>query len=113
SLNPDDIESMTVLKGAAAAALYGFRAKDGAIVITTKSGAGRKSRGIGLEYNTNYTIDRAVDETDFQYEYGQGEGGIRPGDLGMAQSSGVWSFGEKFDGKPAIQFDGVERPYEP
>ncbi|ODS83747.1 MAG: SusC/RagA family TonB-linked outer membrane protein [Cytophagaceae bacterium SCN 52-12] len=109
SINPDDIESMTVLKGAAAAALYGFRAKDGAIVITTKSGT--KNKGIGLEYNTNYTIDRAVDETDFQYEYGQGEGGIRPSTLAMAQSSSIWSFGEKLDGKPTIQFDGVERPY--
>jgi len=113
SLNPDDIESMTVLKGAAAAALYGFRAKDGAIVITTKSGGGSKKRGIGLEYNTNFTMDRPVDETDFQYEYGQGEGGVRPSTLAMAQSSGVWSFGERFDGQPTIQFDGVERPYQP
>jgi len=111
SLNPDDIESMTVLKGAASAALYGFRAKDGAIVITTKSGA--RQKGIGLEYNMNYTLDRAVDETDFQYEYGQGEGGIRPSTLAMAQSSSIWDFGEKYDGRPTIQFDGVERPYRP
>jgi TonB-dependent SusC/RagA subfamily outer membrane receptor len=111
SINPDDIESMSVLKGAAAAALYGFRAKDGAIVITTKSGT--KNKGIGLEYNMNYTMDRAVDETDFQYEYGQGEGGVRPTTLAMAQSSSIWSFGEKFDGAPTIQFDGVSRPYLP
>lgn len=111
SINPDDIESMSVLKGAAAAALYGFRAKDGAIVITTKSGT--KNKGIGLEYNMNYTLDRAVDETDFQYEYGQGEGGERPSTLAMAQSSSIWSFGEKFDGRPTMQFDGVERPYSP
>src|SRR5688572_6271621 len=53
SINPDDIESMTVLKGAAAAALYGSRAKDGVIMITTKTKGDQK--GIGLAYNLNYT----------------------------------------------------------
>ncbi|MEO9005294.1 MAG: TonB-dependent receptor plug domain-containing protein, partial [Ginsengibacter sp.] len=71
SINPDDIESMTVLKGAAAAALYGFRAKDNAIIITTKSGQGHV--GIGVELNSNFQADKAIDFTDFQYEYGQGE----------------------------------------
>src|SRR5690606_33265605 len=75
SINPDDIESMTVLKGAAAAALYGFRAKDGAIIITTKSG--RNQQGIGISYSLNYQADQPLDYTDFQYEYGQGEYGIR------------------------------------
>jgi TonB-dependent SusC/RagA subfamily outer membrane receptor len=53
SIDPDNIESMTVLKGAAASALYGSRAKDGVIMITTKS-KGRGS-GIGIEYNMNFT----------------------------------------------------------
>ncbi|MEI9908257.1 MAG: TonB-dependent receptor plug domain-containing protein [Bacteroidota bacterium] len=48
-INPDDIESMTILKGAAAAALYGSRAKDGVIMITTKTRA--KGKGIGVTYN--------------------------------------------------------------
>lgn len=111
SVNPDDIESMTVLKGAAAAALYGYRAKDGAIIITTKSG--RAGQGIGVEVNSNFQADKALDFTDFQYQYGQGESGRRQSTLAEAQSSGVWSFGEKFDGKPTIQFDGSTQPYLP
>lgn len=109
SINQDDIETLTVLKGATAAALYGFRAKDGAIVITTKTG--RRNAGIGVEVNSNFTADQALDYTDFQYAYGQGENGKRPTTVGEAQSSGVFSFGEKIDGKPTYQFDGVQRPY--
>lgn len=109
SINQDDIESVTVLKGAAAAALYGFRAKDGAIIITTKSGT--KSSGIGVEYNVNFQAEEALDYTDFQYEYGQGRNGIRPLTLADAKSTGTWSFGEKLDGKPTIQFDGTLKPY--
>ena len=111
SINQDDIESMTVLKGAAAAALYGFRAKDGAIIITTKSG--KAKAGIGIEINSNFQADRALDYTDFQYQYGQGEFGKRPTTVAEAQSSGVHSFGEKFDGAPTPQFDGSMQPYSP
>ncbi len=111
SVNQDDIESMTVLKGAAAAALYGFRAKDGAIIITTKTGRG--SSGIGVEINSNFQATRALDYTDFQYDYGQGEFGKRQTTVAEAQSSGVFSFGEKFDGKPTPQFDGSTQPYVP
>ncbi|QHV95797.1 SusC/RagA family TonB-linked outer membrane protein [Spirosoma endbachense] len=109
SINQDDIQTLTVLKGSTAAALYGFRAKDGAIVITTKTG--RSGGGIGVDYNSNFTADQALDYTDFQYEYGQGEHNIRPQTVGEAQSTGVYSFGEKIDGKPTYQFDGVQRPY--
>lgn len=111
SINPDDIESMTVLKGAAAAALYGYRAKDGAIIITTKSGS--RQKGIGVELNTNNQVSTALDFTDFQYVYGQGENGVRPITVADAQSSGIWSFGEKFDGKPTPAPDGLMHPYEP
>ena len=110
SINPDDIESMTVLKGATAAALYGSRAKDGVVMITTKSGGAGK--GLGVEYNTNLTTETPLDFTDFQYEYGQGEGGLRP--TAANPLSGVWSFGEKFEpGMTQILFDGEEWPYEP
>ena len=111
SINQDDIETMTVLKGAAAAALYGFRAKDGVIIITTKTGS--KNTGIGVEVNSNFQMVEALDYTDFQYDYGQGEFGVRPASLSDAQSSGVFSFGEKFDGQPNIQFDGSTQPYSP
>ncbi|MFD1140081.1 SusC/RagA family TonB-linked outer membrane protein [Larkinella insperata] len=110
SINPDDIETMTVLKGATAAALYGSRAKDGVVMITTKSrGAGK---GFGVEYNTNFTTETPLDFTDFQYEYGQGEGGVRP--TTPFPTSGVWSFGEKFQpGMTQVLFDGDTYPYEP
>ncbi|WP_229214230.1 SusC/RagA family TonB-linked outer membrane protein [Dyadobacter flavalbus] len=111
SINQDDIESMTVLKGAAAAALYGFRAKDGAIIITTKSGS--KTTGIGVEVNSNFQAQEALDYTDFQYEYGQGEFGKRPTSVAEAQSSGVFAFGEKMDGQLTPQFDGSMKPYSP
>lgn len=110
SINPDIIESMTVLKGGAAAALYGSRAKDGVIMITTKNSSQRK--GIGVTWNSNFTLDRAVDDTDFQYEYGQGERGTRP--TSPFPDSGVWSFGEKIEpGMTQILFDGEEVPYVP
>lgn len=113
SISPDDIESLTVLKGAAAAALYGFRAKDGAIIITTKSGQDQRVNGIGIQYGLSYQADQPLDFTDFQYEYGQGEYGIRNVTLDDVRRTGVWSFGPKFDGLPIMQHDGVERPYLP
>jgi TonB-linked SusC/RagA family outer membrane protein len=110
SINPDDIESMTVLKGATAAALYGSRAKDGVIMVTTKTRG--DSRGIGVSYNSNFTVDTPLDFTDYQYQYGQGEGGVRP--TSPNPTSGQWSFGEKFQpGMTQVLFDGVTVPYEP
>jgi TonB-linked SusC/RagA family outer membrane protein len=111
SINPEDIESMTVLKGAAAAALYGFRAKDGAIIITTKSGRGQV--GMGVELNSVFQADQALDYTDFQYEYGQGESGVRNTSIADARRTGVWSFGPKFDNQPIWQVDGTQKPYTP
>lgn len=110
SINPDDIESITVLKGAAAAALYGSRAKDGVIIINTKSKG--VDKGIGVTYNLNYTNDTPLDFTDYQYEYGQGENGVRP--TTPNPTSGQWSFGERFQpGMTQILFDGIEVPYVP
>lgn len=109
SINPDDIEGMTVLKGGTAAALYGSRAKDGAILITTKTKG--TSQGIGVVYNTNFTTDQPLDYTDFQYEYGQGEYGVRP--TAPNPTSGVWSFGEKFAGQTQVLFGGITLPYAP
>jgi TonB-dependent SusC/RagA subfamily outer membrane receptor len=65
SINPDDVESMTILKGAAASALYGSRAKDGVIMITTKTKGDGK--GIGVTYNMNYTNETLLDYRDYQY----------------------------------------------
>lgn len=110
SINPDDIESMTILKGAPASALYGSRAKDGVIMITTKTKG--KTKGIGVTYNLNYTNDIPLDYTDFQNEYGQGEGGARP--TAANPTSGQWSFGEKFEpGMTHILFNNLTVPYQP
>jgi TonB-linked SusC/RagA family outer membrane protein len=110
SINPDDIESMSVLKGAAASALYGSRASNGVIIITTKTKG--DSNGIGVTYNANFTNDTPLDFTDYQYVYGQGENGIRP--TTANPTSGQWSFGEKFQpGMTQVLFDNVTVPYEP
>lgn len=112
SINPDDIESISVLKGGAAAALYGSQAANGVILITTKQGASR-DQGVGVEVNSNFTLGTINIFPDYQYEYGQGSLGVRPKNQGEAISTGRLSFGEKMDGQPYVQFDGVERPYSP
>lgn len=71
-INPDDIESMSVLKGPAAAALYGSRAANGVILIKTKSG--KKQKGFGVEVNSNYTLESALKLPKYQKVYGQGNG---------------------------------------
>jgi TonB-linked SusC/RagA family outer membrane protein len=108
-INPDDIESMTVLKGATAAALYGYRAANGAIIITTKSG--KKSQGLGVEFTSNFTSQSVLDYSDFQKVYGQGVGGNKPTSAADAASNGQFGFGAKLDGLPTINYDGVLRPY--
>lgn len=69
-ISPDDIESMSVLKGPAAAALYGSRAGNGVIMITTKKGTSGK--GVGVTYNTNFTFENPMQTPEFQNTYGQG-----------------------------------------
>ncbi|MVT11774.1 SusC/RagA family TonB-linked outer membrane protein [Chitinophaga tropicalis] len=108
SINPDDIEDMTILKGAAASALYGQRGVNGVILITTKSG---KAGLMQVEWNSNVTIDKANDFLDFQDTYGQGLKGFRPTDKQSALNSGLQSWGEKMDGSNVVLFDGVAHPY--
>lgn len=69
-INPDDIESISVLKGANAAALYGSRAANGVIIIKTKSGKGQK--GLGISVNSSTTFETPLKLPDFQNSYGQG-----------------------------------------
>lgn len=111
NINPDDIESMTVLKGATAAAIYGARAANGAIIITTKSG--QIGQGIGVDFTSSYTSSTPLNFMDelSQTEYGIGTGGKRPQTQGDAQSYGQFGFGERLDGAPTMNFDGVMRPY--
>jgi len=90
SINPDDIESINVLRGASATALYGSRAANGALLITTKKGAVRK--GIGVNINSTFQMERAIELQNFQNVYGQGvEGKVAPGS--------EFSWGPKMDGQ--------------
>ncbi|OZI09144.1 SusC/RagA family TonB-linked outer membrane protein [Siphonobacter sp. BAB-5385] len=116
SLNPDDIESMSVLKGPAAAALYGSRGANGVVLITLKSGKG--SRGIGVSVNSNTTFDTPFRLPEWQNEYGQGaKGQFRFVDgRGGGVNDGVdESWGPRLDGRLIEQFDspvvnGVRTP---
>jgi TonB-linked SusC/RagA family outer membrane protein len=108
NLNPDDIESMTVLKGQSASALYGSRASNGVILIQTKSG---KKNDFSVEYNMNYMMEDALDFTDYQYTYGQGVGGLKPTSAIGARNAARMSWGGKLDGSQVIQFDGKSYPY--
>jgi TonB-linked SusC/RagA family outer membrane protein len=108
-INPDEIETVSVLKGGSAAALYGSRASNGVILITTKRGSARK--GIGVEINSNIVTESVIDFTDWQYEYGHGIGGNKPADLAGANGINLNSWGGKLDGSSVTQFDGVARPY--
>ncbi|MCX8534280.1 SusC/RagA family TonB-linked outer membrane protein [Chryseobacterium luquanense] len=71
TINPDDIESVTVLKGSTASALYGSRGAGGAIMITTKSGKSRKGK-VQVSLNSYSSYDTVLKWPDYQYEYGQG-----------------------------------------
>ncbi|MDX1326172.1 MAG: SusC/RagA family TonB-linked outer membrane protein [Arenibacter sp.] len=107
-INPDDIASVSVLKGPAAAALYGSRAANGAIVITTKSG--RKSKGLGVSVSSSVTFEQAGYFPDFQTEYGNGSDmgageyslwelseDMAPDGVAVPRRYSRYTFGEKFD----------------
>jgi TonB-linked SusC/RagA family outer membrane protein len=111
SINPDDIDNISVLKGPAAAALYGTRAQNGVILITTKKGV-RPGAGVGVEYSAELTFENAlVNLTDFQEQYGQGTRGAKPANQSEALETGNTSWGARLDGSNVVQFDGVARPY--
>ena len=109
AINPDDIESISVLKGNTASALYGSKAGNGVILITTKSGKNRK--GMGVSFNSNITTDNVVDRRDFQTEYGPGTDGLKPLNQNDALNTGSNHWGPKLDNSQVVQFDGVSRPY--
>ncbi|MES3017697.1 MAG: SusC/RagA family TonB-linked outer membrane protein [Bacteroidota bacterium] len=109
SMNPDDIATISVLKGGAAAALYGSQAANGVVLITTKKGSAQKGVGIELISDANFGSPYVFPE--YQYEYGSGDLGTKPADRTQAQAWGRLSYGAKLDGSQVVQFDGVARPY--
>ncbi|MDB5285440.1 MAG: SusC/RagA family TonB-linked outer membrane protein [Mucilaginibacter sp.] len=108
-INPDDIESISVLKGGTAAALYGARAANGVILITTKKG--RVQKGVGIDYNSTFTMETPSVFPDWQYQYGQGDGGVKPMTQADAIQTGRRSFGAKIDGSTYVAADGLQHPY--
>lgn len=84
-LDPNNIESMTVLKGGAAAALYGSRAANGVVLITTKSGSGGSSKkGLEITYSTSYSIEQVNNLPEYQNKYGTGTGFV------FQEANGSW-----------------------
>lgn len=114
TINPDDIESITVLKGATASALYGSRGAAGAVMITTKSGKNRKGK-VQISLNSYSSYDTVLRWPDYQYEYGQGT--MQRNSAGEyyysygASADGVntgstsSAFGPKFLGQNFFQYD--------
>ncbi len=107
-INPDDIESITVLKGPGASALYGYRGANGALIITTKQG---KKGGFGISVNSNTALGTINRWPDYQYEYGQGDigqdlyysyGQTEDGPSTLSTSS---AWGPKFDGQMYYQYN--------
>lgn len=109
NINPDDIESIQVLKGAAASALYGYRGGNGAVLITTKSG--KKGKPVSIEFNNNLTFTAIYDYRDYQKVFGQGTYGSRPTDINSAKASEQSSWGEVLDGGNAVNFLGNNYNY--
>jgi TonB-linked SusC/RagA family outer membrane protein len=114
TLNPADIESISVLKGPNAAALYGSRANNGVIVITTKSGKARK--GIGVTAASSYTFDTPLVFPDLQNVYGQGSNGtLSVGTDGIPYTSKdmPYSWGPEMKGQDVRDWTGNVQPFEP
>ena len=118
-INSDDIESVTVLKGPAATALYGSSASNGAIIITTKSAEKLESK-VSVEFSSALSFEIVNSTPDLQYEYGQGDDSsyyyyvtdtsnpdLNP--LGKSSQAGMLSWGAKMDGTPAYQYYNISK----
>ncbi|MCR9253032.1 MAG: SusC/RagA family TonB-linked outer membrane protein [bacterium] len=122
-LDPNNIESITVLKGGAGAALYGTRAANGVVVITTKTGGAKASRkGLEIEFRSSYAIEQIANLPEYQNKYGTGT------NFNYAQANGSW--GAPFPGTVPYEtiteiphwyagrdgwggiYDGVTVPYQ-
>lgn len=138
NLNPDDFETVSVLKGAAATALYGSRGLNGAIVVTTKSG--KKGQGLGISFSQSLGIDHVYKTPSLQNEFGNGgpAGFINYGETNAAGDFDIFNtnqfyynaegmptlrgaagryigygFGPAFDGRDIESYDGRIVKYEP
>jgi len=119
-LDPNNIETMTVLKGAAASALYGSRAANGVIVVTTKAGRTGSRRGTEVTFNSSYSLEEVASLPDYQYTFGPGGGQILvPGFFGSMgpRFSDLETISHPYD-QPQLaeafpEYQGVDIPFEP
>ncbi len=106
AVNPDDVESMTILKGAAATALYGSRAASGVILITTKSGKKQK-KGIGVEYNGGLQLESVLRLPQMQNQFGMGWYGEKTdfenGSWGPAFDGSTLKYGNEYNNSQYIK----------
>jgi TonB-linked SusC/RagA family outer membrane protein len=102
NLNPDDIESINILKGAAGAALYGSRAANGVMMITTKKG---KSGALSVNVNSGVSFDKALTSPNLQNQYSQGAGGIY-------SALGTGSWGAAITGQSVTDWAGKTVPLQ-
>ena len=113
-INPDDIESISVLKGPNAAALYGSRAGNGVILVTTKKGANKS--GFGVSYNGNFTWSSVSQAIKMQNRFGQGSNGTvnykRNASGDIEGLNGELSFGPELDGHEEYNWYGTKSPYQ-
>lgn len=131
-INPEDIQDITILKGASASALYGSEAANGVVVITSKSGAGRKNKGLGVDVNMSYSFENVTSLPKYQNEYGPGyDRATNMNSFGSDEEGWVYEdldgdgtketphpiyrsyaqFGPKFDGRQVIGWDNKMHPY--
>jgi len=107
-INPDEIASISVLKGGAAAALYGSRAANGVILINTKKGG----EGMELSFTSNTVIESPVNHYDFQTEYGSGRDGLLPWDATSARDFPQLSWGPRLNADSMVWlWNGRQVPY--
>ena len=113
-INPDDIESISVLKGPNAAALYGSRAGNGVILVTTKKGVNKS--GFGISYNGNFTWSSVSQAIKMQNRFGQGSNGAvnykRNASGDIEGLNGELSFGPELDGHEEYNWYGTKSPYQ-
>jgi iron complex outermembrane recepter protein len=122
-INPEDIENITILKGASASALYGSEATNGVVVITTKKGI--KGKGMGVDFNIVANVEKLATSPDFQNQYGPGydpqtntaigstwDGWIDSASKNIHPYWGAqYNFGPRFDGRQVQYWDGSYQPY--
>ncbi len=112
-INAEDIESISVLKGAGAAAVYGSRGANGVILITTKKGT--LGSGIGLGFSTSYTTESPLVLPNLQNVYGQGglrgQYPIRNPNYTVLDHPNIWSYGPKMDSTMRVDWTGERTPY--